>query len=261
MEIDCKGIEYKRIELGKASDITNQRFERLVAKYRVQPTKNTTTHTFWLCECDCGNKVVADRVNLARKHTKSCGCLCKEIVQSQSSHYMGEIVNGFTFIEKDLTRQSANGAYYWKVKCPYCGKEYSADPNMIKNSSIQSCGCLSISKGEKMIQTVLDTNHLDYKTQFVFKNLFSSRGGHLKFDFALYRDSKLLCLIEYDGEQHFIPKERFGGENDYEILHQNDQCKNQYCREHNISLIRIPYTCKYIKLDMLLPETSQFLQL
>ena len=65
----------------------------------------------------------------------------------------------------------------------------------------------------------------------------------LKFD--LYLPEYNLC-IEYDGEQHFEPV-RFAGcsiENAtqaFENTKINDQIKNEYCKNNNISLLRIPY--------------------
>lgn len=44
-------MEYKKISLGQAKDLTNQRFGNLVAQYR---TENKGTRTMWVCICDCG---------------------------------------------------------------------------------------------------------------------------------------------------------------------------------------------------------------
>ena len=32
-------------------------------------------HSAWLCECDCGNTVIVNSVELNRGDTLSCGCL------------------------------------------------------------------------------------------------------------------------------------------------------------------------------------------
>lgn len=65
-------------------------------------------------------------------------------------------------------------------------------------------------------------------------------------------------IIEYDGEQHFKPIKRLGGYNSYKSTHSNDLLKNQYCFEHNIPLIRIPYDVDYTAEDLCL-ETTRFL--
>ncbi len=58
-------------------DLTGKRFERLVVIKR-DMTKRTTS---WLCKCDCGNKVIVGSSDLKRSHTKSCGCLRRELLK------------------------------------------------------------------------------------------------------------------------------------------------------------------------------------
>jgi very-short-patch-repair endonuclease len=60
----------------------------------------------------------------------------------------------------------------------------------------------------------------------------------LRFDFYL-PDYK--TCIEYDGEQHFKPIKRFGGEDRYKISLERDNIKNIWCKENLINLIRISY--------------------
>jgi hypothetical protein len=43
------------------------------------------------------------------------------------------------------------------------------------------------------------------------------------------------------GEQHFKPMGYFGGEKKLLYTQQNDKIKNEYCKNNNIRLIRIPY--------------------
>ena len=40
--------------------------------------------TYWVCQCDCGNIVSVLSTNLKKGHTKSCGCLNKELVSKRS---------------------------------------------------------------------------------------------------------------------------------------------------------------------------------
>jgi hypothetical protein len=54
-------------------------------------------------------------------------------------------------------------------------------------------------------------------------------------------------LIEYDGEQHFsqyISKTGWNSQENFEKTQKHDLQKNQYCLDHKIPLIRIPYTQK-----------------
>ena len=53
--------------------------------------------------------------------------------------------------------------------------------------------------------------------------------------------------MEYDGKQQFFPVD-FSGKNpekakeNFEINKIRDNIKNEYCKENNINLLRIPYT-------------------
>ena len=52
-------------------DITNHRFGKLVALYRVESPDGNSV---WMCRCDCGNEKAVSRPQL-RSGTMSCGCL------------------------------------------------------------------------------------------------------------------------------------------------------------------------------------------
>ena len=57
-------------------DLTGKRFGRLVV---IERSDKIGSHPMWLCECDCGNRVIVDGANLRTNHTKSCGCYHSEI--------------------------------------------------------------------------------------------------------------------------------------------------------------------------------------
>ena len=61
-------------------------------------------------------------------------------------------------------------------------------------------------------------------------------GMKLPFDFYI---KEINTLIEIDGEQHFIPVERFGGEKALKDRKYRDYIKDKYCMENNINLYRV----------------------
>ena len=62
------------------------------------------------------------------------------------------------------------------------------------------------------------------------------------FDFVILDESNQITIcIEFDGEQHFHPVEYFGGEEAFIKQQERDNRKNEWCKENNIKLIRIPY--------------------
>ena len=64
--------------MGKFVDLTGQRFGRLVVINLL--TSKGAKRPKWLCKCDCGNECAVLGYNLVKGHTKSCGCLHKEVV-------------------------------------------------------------------------------------------------------------------------------------------------------------------------------------
>ena len=74
-----------------------------------------------------------------------------------------------------------------------------------------------------------------------------------RFDF--YINDKY--LIEYDGEQHFYKasNDRYN----FKETQKRDYYKNQWCKENNIPLIRIPYTAyETLSIEDLLLETTKY---
>lgn len=101
-----------------------------------------------------------------------------------------------------------------------------------------SCGCIN-SKGENKIRDALDELNIEYiYDEPYFEDLRGFKNHKLRFDFYLPEHN---CCIEYDGEQHQESK-RPKTWKSCKNLTEYDNIKNQYCLNHNIKLIRIPYT-------------------
>lgn len=109
----------------------------------------------------------------------------------------------------------------------------------------QRCPYCIGSGGEIEIQKFLEKSNLKYEREYSFDDLIYK--DKLRFDFAVFNENKLLCLIEFDGIQHFKPK-NFGGismeeaiEN-FKVIQKRDKMKDNYCKKKEINLIRIHYT-------------------
>ena len=80
--------------------------------------------------------------------------------------------------------------------------------------------------------------------------------GNARFDFYVNNS----YLIEYDGTTHYVPIGGWNNEKSVQNQQERDAIKNQWCKENNIPLIRIPYThLKDLCIEDLLLETSQFI--
>lgn len=125
-----------------------------------------------------------------------------------------------------------------KVKHEICGYIYEVTPNNFLNG--KRCPKCNSSKGERTIRTFLERTRINFEVEFKLRGCKYKLP--LPFDFALFYKDNLKCLIEYDGEQHFMAKSFFGGENALIEIQKRDAIKTQYCKDNNIPLIRIPYT-------------------
>lgn len=95
---------------------------------------------------------------------------------------------------------------------------------------------LIMSKGEKKIADFLTTNNFTYKTNYMYDDCINIK--RLKFDFAVHKNKKFICLIEFDGAQH--DKEMgFAKGHSLEYRQNNDKLKTDYCNKHNIPFLRI----------------------
>lgn len=189
--------------------------------------------TFWKCKCDCGNIKIFDRSNLLHSHSQSCGC------QAQKEKYKDITGEKFGYLEplEKIGKDEFNYAI-WKCKCNNCGSIIEISSNRLKNQI--SCGCIK-SKGEEKIAKILTENNYNFIREWKTKELVDI--DLLKFDFAILDDNgKLLCLIEYQGRQHYEIGSGWSNENHLQRTQKHDQMKREYCKQNNIKLVEIPYT-------------------
>lgn len=66
----------------KFKDISGQRFGRLVA---LNIVRRENGKTYWLFQCDCGNKVIIPQSYVSTGDTKSCGCYRKEVAKGNNN--------------------------------------------------------------------------------------------------------------------------------------------------------------------------------
>ena len=102
---------------------------------------------------------------------------------------------------------------------------------------------MKASRGEITICEILTMNGINFQEEYSFPDLVSSHGVPLRFDFAIFDDDgDIDFLIEYQGIQHYKPKDKFGGMAGLVKQQYNDMLKREYCKKHNLNLVIIPYT-------------------
>lgn len=237
--------------ISKINDLTGQHFGRLEVLYRVE-SKNG--NAYWHCKCECGKEKDICGYSLTKGLTSSCGCLQKEKTSKiKKKDISNQKFGKLTALEP--TEERKFGFIVWKCQCD-CGNIHYVTTNALLQNQIQSCGkCISHnSLGEEKIKELLTDANIIFETEKTFEDcFFTTKKAKSRFDFYVNNS----YLIEYDGKQHFIKDTGFGSE--LELIQQRDEYKNNYCKENNIPLIRIPYThYDNLCLDDLILEKTKF---
>lgn len=231
-------------QVPKNEDLTGNVFGNLTAIKRVEDKVSKSGHktTMWECVCECGKVVTVAARRLKSGRTKSCGCLSSRetIGERSAKDYTGFVSDsGVRFIKPSGI--SRNNSRVWECECGLCGQRFYSKADLVVSGHRKSCGCLSKSYGEAAIEKLLHEKGVKYKTQFAFPDC--KYKAPLRFDFAVFdKHSKLSFLIEYDGMQHYVDIDYFGGSDEFELRKRRDKIKDDYCRNNNIDLLRIPYT-------------------
>lgn len=246
--IDYKGREWEEIPLGKAKDITGHTSGKLTALFRVKIKNDTTKNTWWLCQCNCGNLSVIRGSYILNESSKSCGCSWLESGRKNSNYVdlSGQHFGSLTVIERAPGPKWTKKAYY-KCLCD-CGHEFIAQGCELKSGHTRTCGCgIGLSQGEEKIKDILDAHNIKYLyNKVIFKDLITTGGGYGRYDFVLIdSNNNPYRIIEFDGSQHYNPTSFYYNTNkqkNLEYTQANDAIKTQYALNHNIPLVRIPYT-------------------
>src|ERR1039457_5451688 len=100
----------------------------------------------------------------------------------------------------------------------------------------QGCPKCKGSKGERLIRSWLVKNKIEFDSQFTIFGCKNERS--LLFDFAIFDQTKLVGLIEYDGEHEINDNSSKAKQ---QKMHHRDQIKKEYCKTHNIPLLVVSY--------------------
>lgn len=242
------GLAEKRA--AQREDLTGKTFNKL--KVLKEVGKDNRGY-LWECECECGNTTIASTTDLKRNWKKSCGC--QQLMVLNKKQYEGQTFGLLTVLRELPERQ--NQRVMWECQCK-CGKITKVSTSDLTNGHTTSCGCRKESKGEEKIRKILQGSKIPFETQKTFKScVFPDTQKNAFFDF--YIDNNY--LIEFDGSQHFETGTGYYDNIEaFKRTQYRDNFKTQWCKENNITLIRIPYYhLDQLTIKDLLIETSNFI--
>lgn len=201
--------------------------------YSLVDYKNSYTKVLITCNV-CGTKFW----QTPNSHLQ--GCRCMNCVNNEKRLSTEEFIKRANIIHNNKYDYSETNYidYNTKLKiiCPEHGAFYQ-----LPNSHLQGYGChlCTRSRGEDKISLILSNNNVKYETHKKFLNdtLFGTKLFYVDFYLPDYN-----IVIEYNGGQHYFSVKYFGGEQKFQKQQERDFALRQFCKEHEIKLIEIPYT-------------------
>jgi hypothetical protein len=133
-----------------------------------------------------------------------------------------------------------------------CGKTREVALSNVFRKGCRECSNLLKSSLSSRIENALRKRGVCYKTEVIFKDCKNIKP--LPFDFGLYKNEKLIMLIEADGMQHFY--ETGYGYGTLKDIQKRDKIKNKYCKDSNIPLLRISYL-QELEVDSIINKNTE----
>lgn len=170
-------------------------------------------------------------------HTSGSGCpLCSAFALKTTADFIIRAnkrhMNSYEYTKTIYKRASANVT----ITCRTHGDFVQRAAHHLEGAGCPKCRS---SHGERTINSWLTENNIIFEQQVRFMDCIDQLP--LPFDFCIYnKDGTIKTLLEYDGELHYMPY-RKTNQKALTLTQYHDAIKNQYCEDHKIPLIRIPY--------------------
>lgn len=240
-KLELESSEGYKYYLNKSNLSCAYRRNAELCKYFKNPYTEHNLSNFLKIETN-GDVVIKDFQDAQNAHSPSKYCYYENTLGNNWKSSV-DAKERFEIVSKELKNPFIDiiGEYksaHNKIecKCLKCGETFYLRPDHIRRG-IGHSGC-NKSLGEERLEKYLKEHNINYIGQYRFGDCVRKERD-MPFDFYL---PDLNIAIEYDGIQHYKPVVKFGGEEGFAELKLNDYFKTNYCIEHNIKLIRVPYT-------------------
>ena len=236
-------------------NLLGQEFNELKVIEKTDKRSKYGGSIIWKCLCKCGKECEASTSDLRSGHKKSCGHLAVR----NKTDITGQIFGYAKAIRPTDEKCNHDGSVVWELECE-CGNHYKVSITDLKNGIGNHCGCKGLhrSYGELEIKKLLEDNNIKFQEEYSFNNCrFIESNRPARFDFYVNNS----YIIEFDGKQHFKASGHgWSTEEKTKQTQEHDRIKNDYCKQNNIAIIRIPYTKLHnIQIEDLLLDTSNYI--
>lgn len=225
--------------LEESKSIHNNKYDYSKVNY-----KSTYKKVIIICKVH-GQFLQSPHDHLSGRGCLTCGTILRAVKRTKTTDTFIASAQKVHSILYDYSKVNYTGNKKKVVIVCKIHKEFLQTPsNHLKG---QGCPICKNSKGEKQIAQLLDSLNIEYQRELSFHDLLG-KTMPLRFDFAITKNKNLVCLIEYDGTQHFMYKKGFhASKEEFKLQKKYDKLKDEYCKKNNIKLIRISYNVANVK--------------
>lgn len=140
---------WPEIPVGKAQDLTNQKFNRLTCLYRSNnKNANNGKRSYWVCQCECRNYCLVESYKLKTGHTQSCGCYMREQTQKFNLNDLTGKQFGRLTVRKRVGTDNWRSPI-WECICQ-CGNITNVTTHNLVSNHTTSCGCYNREQVQKI---------------------------------------------------------------------------------------------------------------
>lgn len=237
----CDCGKFKKV---KANNLKTSRVTSCGCKYFIDRTGDILNHYLFIepTEKRTGSEVVWKVKNLITNEYEEH--IANVIKRDPNMAYpnktraidrKGIELNNYLFLSPTDKRTGSN--VVWKVKNLITNEIEEHTYDNIKRFPNMAYSYGHNSVGEEKIKQYLKQLNIVFHQEYGFSDC--KYINKLRFDFYL---PDYNCCIEFDGKQHFKEKGTWAEkDNGLKEIQIKDNIKNQYCKNNNIKLIRIPY--------------------
>ena len=224
-----------RIDINDAIKLAEEKGFIFVGYEYIKINDNSSSKLKLKCICKIHKDKGVQLIDYQNLKKNKIGCIyCKGLGRTKES-FQKELNDN----KRDIDIIGFDSYSNIKAKCNKCG--YIWNTSGVNLTSGHGCPKCNKSKYEKVVENILIDNHICYIPQFKFDDCRDI--NPLPFDFYI---TEYKTLIEVDGQGHYYPVNFMGMSNEdaiksFENTIIHDSIKNEYCKNHNYNLLRIPY--------------------
>ena len=187
--------------MGKARDLTNMRFDRLVARYPTEK-RDGSGSVMWFCECDCGNTSLVAACNLTTLAIRSCGCKRNE----QTAQLRAKDLTGMTFTWLRVVRKTEqrNPGVVWECECR-CGNTVFVSTRSLMSGNTTSCGCRNPIVARNLAKKRAAADAADHtRLSFLNDTIFSNNQSGTRGVSLRKPSGKWLASINFRRQRYYL---------------------------------------------------------